>query len=160
MAPTVPICISRPQSPVHVSQDLPLSTLAVLPSPEHILIYVRYQNQEKSSQKCTSKPSHQFRIPLIIILRITGKSIAFINALWIILFSMAEYIGLFNNCWCLANSVTAGAKGWVMIFKSAAELKDAASGVWIGAIFIEMVVCVVALLYFVLGSRQSGWKDD
>lgn len=69
-----------------------------------------------------------------VVTRILGKIIAVINALWVISFSIFEYVGLYENCWCLADEVSAHDKGWVMIFKKGPDLAPYVSASWYGSV--------------------------
>ena len=77
---------------------------------------------------------HSLCNAVAVMTRILGKIIAVINALWVISFSIFEYVGLYENCWCLADTVSAHDKGWVMIFKKGPDLAPYVSASWYGSV--------------------------
>ena len=59
-----------------------------------------------------------------------GKLLAILNTAWIVITSLIEFVGGFNNCWCMANTPGLGASGFVVIFKGASDLARDAQLPW------------------------------
>lgn len=101
--------------------------------------YFLYQNLD--NQKSTDR-THTHNQPLshtlfnaaAVITRILGKIIATVNALWLISFSLFEHVGLYENCWCYANTVSERDKGWVLLFKKGSDLAPYAVESWVGSV--------------------------
>lgn len=99
-------------------------------------LYHKMNNQTNADGNYTHNLSlsHTFFNAAAVITRILGKTIAAVNALWLVSFSLFEYVGLYKNCWCYANTVSAHDKGWVLMFKKGSELAPFAVGSWVGSV--------------------------
>ncbi|KAF9060608.1 hypothetical protein BDP27DRAFT_1339386 [Rhodocollybia butyracea] len=85
---------------------------------------------------------------LAVITRITGKTIAIFNAVWLIASSVMEDIGAFQTCWCDTDAFQYHGNGWISVFKDASDLRNEAS----------MGVCLAVsavFAYQVNGERNS-----
>lgn len=105
----------------------------------HQHAYFLYQNSDNQNSTDTThtrnRPlSHTLCNASAVITRILGKIIAIVNALWLISFSIFEYVGLYENCWCYANTISARDKGWVLMFKKGPDLAPYAVESWVGSI--------------------------
>jgi len=49
--------------------------------------------------------THSFLCGLAVVLRLLGKMIAIANTLWLIASSLMEFVGAYNNCWCMGNHI-------------------------------------------------------
>ena len=94
---------------------------------------------------------HSFICLLAILTRDLGKLIVALNALWIIISSLMEIINLYDNCWCNTNR---NEHGWVLLFKSASELKATAQRTWGGGVALSMSTSLLGFLVFWLGGRR------
>lgn len=80
--------------------------------------------------------------PLATLTRYAGKTIAVINAFFLVGISLAEFIGGYENCWCKADAPGLGARGWVMLFKTGKDLEQAARLPWAMGVMLSIFVCV------------------
>ncbi|RYO19282.1 hypothetical protein AA0111_g10456 [Alternaria arborescens] len=91
---------------------------------------------------------------LAVFLRVCGKSLAVINAIWIILSSVFELIGFYNSCWCTGASLELQDKAWVVLFANGAQLKDEAQASWIAGLFMSS--CTMVITYLVSKVFSKG----
>ncbi|MCJ1241342.1 hypothetical protein MMC14_009346, partial [Varicellaria rhodocarpa] len=99
---------------------------------------------------------HTFICALAIGTRLFGKTLAIVNTVWIITADLFEYVGVYDTCWCQTISTTKGSKGWVVIFKSVQDLAKVTLSAWCAGIVLGVVVCLVALAFFLLSCRDDG----
>ncbi|KAI8628733.1 hypothetical protein F5Y19DRAFT_437038 [Xylariaceae sp. FL1651] len=86
-----------------------------------------------------------------VITRILGRMFAVINTLWIILSSLWELVGFYNNCWCDSTYISKGTRGWVILFVQASEMANTAAAPWAGGVFLSAFVgatsCAIFWIY-------------
>ncbi|KAI9820079.1 MAG: hypothetical protein M1826_000965 [Phylliscum demangeonii] len=87
--------------------------------------------------------------------RYLGRAIAVLNTGWIIVTSIFELVGFYENCWCNGAVLGLGAKAWVLLFKTKQDLKDAAHQPWIGGLVLSFAVWLYALVFFVLATMSG-----
>ncbi|KAH8649125.1 hypothetical protein BX600DRAFT_554690 [Xylariales sp. PMI_506] len=87
--------------------------------------------------------------------RVLGRVLVIINTVWLILISLWELIGFFNNCWCDSVTLTRGSGGFVILFKGAQEMARAASAPWAGGIFLSVFVVAASSAVFWLFCRGN-----
>ena len=80
-----------------------------------------------------------------------GKLLAVANAFLLVAISLFEFTGGFDNCWCKSNTVGLRDSGWVVLFKTAHDLKQAAGLQWGLGLMLSIVVCGFTFLAFWLG---------
>lgn len=102
--------------------------------------------------------SHSFLCAAAVITSAIGKFLAACNALWLVTSSIFEYVGFYENCWCVGDAVSLGSKGWIVLFKNANDMSDAASRYWVGGVIMSFAVCFLSLLFFYFGCRTAN--DD
>lgn len=90
-----------------------------------------------------------------VLTRVLGKFLAFANSISLILSSLFEMTGAYSNCWCLGNYMGLGDRGWVLLFKSAPDLKVLAQPIWGGGIALTLGVCIGSYLIFVLAFMKN-----
>jgi hypothetical protein len=93
-----------------------------------------------------------------VLTRLLGKLIAICNAVWIVLISLLEFIGMFENCWCSGDVLSMGENGWIALFKGPADLKVAAQSSWAGGFTLSILISLGSFTFFWLGSRKS-WDN-
>ncbi|KAK5117926.1 hypothetical protein LTR85_008700 [Meristemomyces frigidus] len=130
---------------------------------EHILnpsmdFRLRYDPKNPNTNTYERDRTHSALCAAAVILRYTGKAMAIVNALWLIISSLLEFIGGFDNCWCEGNAGRMGRDPWIVLFKDAQDLKLAASPAWGGGLFMTLGVCALSIAFFVSGSVAG--KDD
>ncbi|KLU91738.1 hypothetical protein MAPG_10687 [Magnaporthiopsis poae ATCC 64411] len=85
--------------------------------------------------------------------RLGGRTAAVCSAFWIVLSSVWELVGFFDNCWCESTQLDLGERAWVPLFRTAVELKDDAIGPWAGGVFLSSFVMATSYLGFWILSR-------
>ncbi|KAL1839921.1 hypothetical protein VTJ49DRAFT_1009 [Mycothermus thermophilus] len=100
--------------------------------------------------------SFQFWRALALVLRLVGKILVVGNAVWLMLSSLAELIGLFDSCWCHGVVFQWGDRAWVALFKSPSDLEERASGPWAGGVAMASCTMLFSYLWFALLCRRSG----
>jgi hypothetical protein len=83
-----------------------------------------------------------------------GRLVVISNAAWLIIISLLEIVGVFDNCWCNANHISLGDRGWVLLFKGAPELKAEAEGVWKGGVALSVTIALGSFFLLLLGSKR------
>jgi hypothetical protein len=91
---------------------------------------------------------------LAVFMRFCGKSLAVINAIWIILSSVFELIGFYNSCWCTSASLGMREKAWVVLFVNGDKLREEAQASWIGGLFMSL--CTMVITYLVSKAFSKG----
>ena len=99
---------------------------------------------------------HSFVCVLATVTRLSGKALAIGNTIWIITTEIFEYAGVYNTCWCLTRSLGKGSKGWVTLFRPVQELIKVALPGWVAGIAMSVVVCVVAVGFFLFSCSDDG----
>ncbi|KAJ8119261.1 hypothetical protein ONZ43_g3754 [Nemania bipapillata] len=83
--------------------------------------------------------------------RMLGRTLALGNALWIILSTIWELAGFYDNCWCDSTYISKRAAGWVLLFVEKDDMAHAAATSWAGgvllSIFVGATTCGVFWLY-------------
>ncbi|KAJ7264052.1 hypothetical protein B0H12DRAFT_1102718 [Mycena haematopus] len=88
---------------------------------------------------------------LAVLTRITGKAIAIANAGWLITSSVLEDLGTFQTCWCQTCAFQFHKSGWTPVFKGASDLRNAASGTWVGGFMWSITICCIVIVIFAYG---------
>ena len=134
--------------------------LSMLLSHEAMLRYQRYQALHPDTDfRLNANGPGQYKRPWVhtlicvaaIVTRLVGKLVATINAFWLIISSLLEFIGVYDNCFCMGDALGLGDRGWVLLFKNGSALVGKARGPWIGGLTLTLVVCVVSYTCFVVG---------
>jgi hypothetical protein len=81
-------------------------------------------------------------------LRALGKCFAVSNTFFLILTSIFEYTGYYNNCWCKSCVANLGHYGWATIFKTDSDYRNVALGPWLGSIIGSTAFCFLFLFAF------------
>ncbi|KAK5163217.1 uncharacterized protein LTR77_010803 [Saxophila tyrrhenica] len=102
--------------------------------------------------------SHSTLCGLAVVLRVFGKFLAIANTLFLLATSLMEFVGGFNNCWCMGNWIGMGNEGWIVLFKGADALSAAASLPWGGGLALALLVCFLSYTFFFFGSLKTD--DD
>ena len=90
-------------------------------------------------------------------LRWIGKSIAIINAIGIIINSIFQYAGVYDNCYCDSSIYTWGISYAFNVISPVASDIDLASNAWIGALALALTCCAffVGTIYLIRDSLPS-----
>ncbi|RYP14614.1 hypothetical protein DL765_006285 [Monosporascus sp. GIB2] len=88
---------------------------------------------------------------LAVVTRMLGRVVVVSNAAWLILSSLWELVGFYNNCWCDGTVLSKGWSGWIVMFKDSSAMAADAREPWAGAVFLCVFVlagsCFVFWLY-------------
>ena len=85
-------------------------------------------------------------IPVRVLTAVTryfGKLLVVANALFLVVANLFEFTGGFDNCWCKSDTIGLRDSGWVVLFRSAHDLRQAASLQWGMGLMTSILVCVV-----------------
>lgn len=100
--------------------------------------------------------AHAWLCAAAVGLRRLGKFVAGVNAVWLIVSSLLEFIGLYDNCWCSGVKLGLGNRGWIVLFKNEENLRNSALAPWIGGLAMTLIVCTVICICFNLGCRKKS----
>ena len=127
-----------------------------------MLLYQEIQSKSEGSDCFQSRlgyhqrsSHHTIICALAVGTRILGKTLAIVNTIWIITADLFEYVGVYDTCWCQTISATKGSKGWVVIFKSVQDLANVTVSAWSAGIVLSVMVCLIALAFFLLSCRDD-----
>jgi hypothetical protein len=81
-----------------------------------------------------------------VLTRFFGKSVAVINAIWIILSSIFELTGSYESCWCTGTVLGLGNKAWVVLFVSGDKMREDAKASWIGRLAMSLFTMISTYL--------------
>ncbi|RYP05049.1 hypothetical protein DL764_004068 [Monosporascus ibericus] len=88
---------------------------------------------------------------LAVVTRMLGRVLVVANAGWLILSSLWELVGFYDNCWCDGTVLSKGWRGWVILFKESSAMAAAARQPWAGGVFLSVFAlagsCSVFWLY-------------
>ncbi|KAE9363111.1 hypothetical protein N431DRAFT_475282 [Stipitochalara longipes BDJ] len=98
---------------------------------------------------------HSILVGFTVLIRIAGKSVAFVNACWIVVAAILEYTGVYSNCWCATNADVLGSHSWAVLFATPQSFQTVARNYWIGGIIFSFGVCLVTYVGFFLGCKRS-----
>ncbi|KAF1997331.1 hypothetical protein P154DRAFT_565495 [Amniculicola lignicola CBS 123094] len=97
---------------------------------------------------------------LAVTTRLLGKTIAVLNAVWLVLSSLLEYTGVYDRCYCKGNQTGLGLNGgWLVLFKTDNDLAEYATSPWAGGVAMSIMVCFAAYFFFWLGSRKGSREE-
>ena len=100
--------------------------------------------------------AHWFLCGAAVSLRYIGKTLCVVNSMWLIVSSLMEFAGGYDNCWCMGNALGMGSNGWVVLFKDASDLATSATLPWSFGLVLTLAVCLFSYAFFALGSVTSG----
>lgn len=96
---------------------------------------------------------------LAAVTRHSGKFLAVANAFFLVAVSLFEFTGSFDNCWCKSNTVGLHNSGWVLLFKTGHDLRQAAGLRWGAGLMVSILVCMIT--YWTFGAGMPiEWDDD
>ncbi|EMD96720.1 hypothetical protein COCC4DRAFT_199117 [Bipolaris maydis ATCC 48331] len=111
----------------------------------HVMLI--YQTERRNGatgavQEVPRSPQIKWIGRLAVLMRLFGKSIAIINATWIILSSVFELIGFYESCWCTGTVLGLGNRAWVVLFVSGDKMRDDAEASWIGGLAMSLFTMI------------------
>jgi hypothetical protein len=90
-----------------------------------------------------------------VVTRVLGRVLVVVNSIWIILISLWELIGFFNNCWCDGVVLGKGDAGFVILFKTQQDMATNADRAWAGGVFVSVFVMAASSAVFWLFCRGN-----
>ena len=105
------------------------------------------------------KPPQPYLQSAAVWTRFIAKLIAVINSIWLLLSSIFESVGAYDNCWCNADYFSKRTNGWILVFQDASELANFARPYWGGAIAFSTMVCLITLIFFWICCRKEDEND-
>jgi hypothetical protein len=122
---------------------------------------LRDQTTRKVDQlESTRTIGHSVLCGFAVCTRYLGKTIAVVNAGWLVSFALLEYIGVLQTCWCEANILSMGSRGWAPVFQDALNLTPASNlTFWGGGLAFSLLVCAVGMTFFWLASGGAELDD-
>lgn len=83
---------------------------------------------------------------LIPVTRYLGKALAVMNSVWVLAFTLLQFAGRYQNCWCMS---VMGRAGWVILWANDQQIVEVAWNDWVGSsIMVSVVVIFVGTLVF------------
>ncbi|EMD68527.1 hypothetical protein COCSADRAFT_80077 [Bipolaris sorokiniana ND90Pr] len=121
-----------------------LLLISVFLSHHVMLIYQteRWDGATGAVREVPRSPQIKWIGRLAVLMRLFGKSVAVINATWIILSSIFELIGFYESCWCTGTVLGLGDRAWVVLFVSGDKMRDDAEASWIGGLAMSLFTMI------------------
>lgn len=95
-----------------------------------------------------------------VYLRIFGKTVAFVNAVFLFVTSILQFTDLYSSCWCSSAVISLGTKnGWVVLFATDSEIVAASEIPWLIGFSMSGVVSTL-MLFFILRFRADSEDQD
>jgi hypothetical protein len=104
--------------------------------------WIWLRDQRRSDQRPRTRLSN-FSFHMLaffaVLFRGIGKLLAYLNSIWILIYCIFVFSGLYEQCYCQAAGIQRGDNGWIT-FLTAPQLVDQVRGIWIGTLVGNMVV--------------------
>jgi len=98
---------------------------------------------------------------IAVITRLSGKSLAFLNACGIIVTSMLQFTNLYNNCWCSGAVLGRGVKAaLVILFATDAQIASASTAFWIAGVFLSLAVAFIGMFFFWVSKGSEIFREN
>jgi hypothetical protein len=115
-----------------------------------LLVLSAYLSHHYAEQLSSSSLQKNIRFSTLLSIlipttRILGKTLAWINAGWLLSISLLQFANRYNNCRCQSCMAKSG---WVMLWASNSEVAQVAWGSWVGAVILGVVTAIGAALFF------------
>ncbi|XP_014551202.1 hypothetical protein COCVIDRAFT_113516 [Bipolaris victoriae FI3] len=121
-----------------------LLLISVVLSHHVMLIYQKERRNRAvgAAHEVPRSPQIKWVGRLAVLMRLVGKSVAVVNATWIILSSIFELIGFYESCWCTGTVLGLGNRAWVVLFVSGDKMRDDAEASWIGGLTMSLFTMI------------------
>lgn len=93
---------------------------------------------------------------LSVVLRLLGRVLVLGNAAWLVVTSLFELVGFFDNCWCEGVVFERGEAAVVVLFKNAVDLAEKARPPWAGGVTLSGSAMLLSSVWFALLCRKPG----
>lgn len=96
--------------------------------------------------------------PIAVGTRPIGKSLAVINAGWVISAPLLQFTNAYDTIWCDSCALDLmGKPGWVLLFASEAQIAAASNQAWISGVLISVIVTAVATIWILIAVSDMRW---
>lgn len=116
----------------------------------HIMLIYQKERQKRATGGTNQVPRNaqiKWIGRLAVLTRFFGKSVAVINAIWIIMSSLFELIGFYESCWCTGTVLGQGNRAWVLLFVGGDKLREEAEASWIGGLAMSLFTIIFTYLF-------------
>ncbi|GAB1311470.1 hypothetical protein MFIFM68171_01680 [Madurella fahalii] len=93
---------------------------------------------------------------LSVVLRLLGRVLVLGNSAWLVVTSLFELVGFFDNCWCEGVVFAKGEAAVVVLFKNAVDLAENARPPWAGGVALSGGAMLLSTVWFALLCRKPG----
>ncbi|KAI0115895.1 hypothetical protein GGR51DRAFT_575697 [Nemania sp. FL0031] len=90
-----------------------------------------------------------------VVTRMLGRTLAVANTIWIIVSTLWEFVGFYDNCWCNSTYLSKGNRGWFLLFIDRHDMAPAAVAPWDGVFFLSIFVSATSIGVFWLYCRGN-----
>ncbi|PMD37039.1 hypothetical protein L207DRAFT_393462, partial [Hyaloscypha variabilis F] len=109
-----------------------------------LLVFSAYLSQRYAADLSCPSLRKNIRFPflpsiLIPATRVIGKTLAWINAGWLLSISLLQFANRYNNCWCMS---CLGKSGWVILWASNSQVAQVAWSSWVGGVILGVVTAI------------------
>jgi hypothetical protein len=95
-----------------------------------------------------------------VYLRIFGKAVAFVNAVFLLVTSILQFTDLYSSCWCSSAVMSLGTtNGWVVLFATDSQIVAVSEIPWLIGFSMSGVASTV-MLSFILRYRADSKDHD
>ena len=126
-----------------------VSALLLVSSTEISAFRMRYDHKNRTSKLF----GYYLAAILSAAARTLRKTIAYLNAIALLLHCTLSLAGAYNNCYCNSSRIGLGDSAYV-VFLTAAQIRTQIISIWGGCLAIVLVELVVSTFYLVTLGRQ------
>jgi hypothetical protein len=92
---------------------------------------------------------------LAVLTRLAGNTLAVINALFVLAFSVLQLTNVYDNCWCSSSALQWGPDHWVLLWATSSDYFAQSSSYWIGGTFMSISCAVFCTAFFMLAKGDD-----
>jgi hypothetical protein len=83
--------------------------------------------------------------------RLLGKTLAILNAIFLVCLVLVEFLGLMDSCFCKSCHFQYGDRGWVVLFRTDEDYRNVGKLYWLTGLLMATTVCTIMSSIFFLG---------
>ena len=148
------VCYASMDTPYGLGVLLPRRAAAVSARapqyPYHRLPQTHYW-VERCTRIYTRTWGHSALCGAAVLTHILGGLIAALNTFWLVLSSLLEYTEVYHRCYCKGDQLGLGGNGWLVLFKTDAELARFATTPWARDVAMSIIVCFITHFFLLVG---------
>ena len=119
---------------------------------------MRYDYERKnipSASKRRNSKSFSYWLAAVLsaVLRTLGKTIAYLNAIALLVHCTFSFAGVYHNCYCNSSRIGLGSRAYA-VFLTGEEIRDQMVGIWGGCLSVVLFALVASTFYLVASGRQ------